>query len=100
MKVRILSGSQTGAVVEMSQPEAESAIGTGFGEPYVETPEPVVPPRLAQKLEDGNVAEAAEVVAKAKTAEQLDVLEKTEVEGKNRKGVLDAIEKRRAELKG
>jgi len=32
MKVRILSGSQAGAVVEQEQTEAESNISTGFAE--------------------------------------------------------------------
>lgn len=40
MKVRIRSGSQSGAVVELSQPEAESAIATGYAEAYVDPPAP------------------------------------------------------------
>lgn len=39
-KVRILSGNQAGAVIEMSQPEAESAITSGFAEAYTEPPKP------------------------------------------------------------
>lgn len=34
MKVRILSGNQTGAVVDMPQIDAENAISTGFAELY------------------------------------------------------------------
>lgn len=54
MKVRILSGNQKGAVVEMGQTEAESAIGTGFAEAVVEAPpekaeEEAKAPRLRHK---------------------------------------------------
>ena len=99
MKVRILSGNQAGAVVELPQTEAENALSTGFAEVFVEEPEPiVVPPRVADKLSDATVPEAAAIISKASKLEQLDVLKKAEVEGKNRKGVLEEIEKRRAEL--
>lgn len=39
MKVRILSGNEKGAVVEMPQLEAEAALSTGYAEEYKE-PEP------------------------------------------------------------
>jgi len=50
-RVRILSGSESGTVVEMSQPEAESAIGCGYAEAFVEpTPTPrLAPPPKADK---------------------------------------------------
>lgn len=41
MKVRIRSGNQAGAVVEMTQPEAEAAVATGYAEVYVEPVEVV-----------------------------------------------------------
>lgn len=66
-------------------------------------PEPVAEPAPAEPSEDptaGTVAEVTETVSKAKQLDQLDTLEKAEKEGKARKGVLEAIEKRRAELKG
>lgn len=96
MKVRILSGNQTGAVVEMPQTEAENALATGFAEVYVG--EVQVPPRLAHKLSDSTVPEASDLIVKARTPEQLDVIEKAELEGKNRKGVLDEIAARRNEF--
>ena len=40
MKVRIKSGSQAGAIVEMSTIEAQSNIGTGFAEAIIDEPEP------------------------------------------------------------
>ena len=43
MKVRILSGSQVGAVVEMGQSEAESAIATGFAATVKDAPPPFKP---------------------------------------------------------
>lgn len=42
-KVRILSGNQTGAVVPMDGPAAESAIASGYAEAVVDV-EPVVEP--------------------------------------------------------
>lgn len=42
MRVEILSGSQTGAVVDMPQPAAEASIATGFARAVVE-PEPKAP---------------------------------------------------------
>lgn len=51
MKVRILSGNQAGAVVEMPVTEAEVNISTGFAEAVIESPaeepsavEDLVPP--------------------------------------------------------
>lgn len=41
MKVRILSGNQAGAVVEMREDEADAALATGFGESA--EPSPVTP---------------------------------------------------------
>ena len=50
MKVRILSGNQKGAVVEMPRTEAEANIATGYCEAYVEpAPAPEPKPRLASK---------------------------------------------------
>jgi hypothetical protein len=40
MKVRILSGSQAGAVVDLPVTEAESAIGTGYAERFAPAPDP------------------------------------------------------------
>jgi hypothetical protein len=40
MKVRILSGSQAGAVVEMPATEAECAVATGYAERFVPAPDP------------------------------------------------------------
>ena len=59
-----------------------------------------VPAKVADKLSDATVPEAEVLISKAKQSEQLDVLEKAELEGKNRKGVLEQIAKRREELKG
>jgi hypothetical protein len=36
MKVRIKSGDQAGAVVELPRPEAEAALSTGYAEAVVE----------------------------------------------------------------
>lgn len=53
MKLRILSGNQRGAVVEMDQPAGEAAIGSGYAELYVEATEapaePAAPPKAAPK---------------------------------------------------
>ena len=52
MLVRIKSGNQVGAIVEMSTVEAQNNIATGYAEPFVETPEEAPkaavtqPPRL------------------------------------------------------
>lgn len=45
-KVRILSGSQAGAVVEMDRTSAESAVGSGYAESVLDVrePEPVADP--------------------------------------------------------
>jgi len=56
MKVRIVSGNQTGAVVEMGQSEAESAIGSGYAEvftpaPATEAPAPAPQPAAAEPTE-------------------------------------------------
>jgi len=45
-KVRILSGNDAGAVVDMPTTEAECAIATGFAAEYAE---PISAPRLAPK---------------------------------------------------
>lgn len=52
MKVRILSGNNVGAVVEMGKTEAESAVATGFAEWWVMS---VVPP--AADLEIAQISE-------------------------------------------
>jgi hypothetical protein len=58
MKVRILSGNQTGAVVEMPVKEAEANIATGYAEAVIEEapsvsepePEPEPPPRYRRSV--------------------------------------------------
>lgn len=47
-KVRILSGNQKGAVVDLPRNEAEAAIDTGYGEAFVE---PAVEPAPAKPAE-------------------------------------------------
>jgi len=42
MKVRIMSGNQLGAVIEMRQDEAEAAFATGFGESAETIDAPVI----------------------------------------------------------
>jgi hypothetical protein len=51
MKVRILSGNQAGAIVEMGQTEGENAVATGYAEPFV-TGLPVEPVPVAPKVEE------------------------------------------------
>jgi hypothetical protein len=53
LKVRILSGNQTGQVVEQERPEAEANIATGFAEAVVESVPPAVPaiPAVAESPE-------------------------------------------------
>ena len=56
MKVRILSGNQTGAVVEMSKTEAEANISTGYAEAVAEEvkepkPEPEAKPKKKAEVE-------------------------------------------------
>lgn len=41
MRVKILSGNQTGAIVEMRPDEAEVAIHSGYAEVVAEPPDPV-----------------------------------------------------------
>jgi hypothetical protein len=44
MKVKILSGNQAGAIVEMREDEAETAISTGYGEAVSEDGTPLKAP--------------------------------------------------------
>lgn len=64
MKVRILSGNQTGTIVEQSQDEAEVNIATGFAEAVLAEPasvllEPVVESAPAVDVEPVVEPEAA-----------------------------------------
>ncbi len=52
MKVRILSGNQTGAVVEMSKTEAEANISTGYAEAVAEEVAPVKAPESDPEPEE------------------------------------------------
>ena len=63
-KARILSGNEAGSVLEMSQPEFESACSCGFAEPYVEAKpkaaeEPKAKPEPKPKPVDEPKAEPA-----------------------------------------
>lgn len=49
VKVRILSGSQAGAVVDLSAGEAENAVATGYAESYSE-PEPTPAPSEPEQV--------------------------------------------------
>jgi len=60
MKVRILSGSQAGSVVEMSQLEAEVNLSTGFGELVPEPPVIPGPPTVDDDEADDEEAVAPE----------------------------------------
>lgn len=52
-KMRILSGTQAGAVVEMDLPEAQNAYCTGYAELYVEPEKPARPAKVEKpKVED------------------------------------------------
>lgn len=51
MKVEILSGSQAGAIVEMDQPAAESAIASGYAKAVAEKPKGDKKPRGDKKPE-------------------------------------------------
>lgn len=66
MKVRILSGNQTGAVVDMPRPEAESNIATGYAEAVIEEtpvskPVPAPAPRLSAGSRRAAAVKPAEV---------------------------------------
>lgn len=51
-KMRILSGEQKGAVVEMTLPEAQTAYCTGFAEQVADDPKPArLVPKQKQKPE-------------------------------------------------
>ena len=61
MKVRILSGNQAGAVVEMRQVEAESAIAFGYAAPVLEdVPDVGVPAAKAERPRSRRVETIAE----------------------------------------
>jgi len=94
MKVRICSGNQKGAVIDLPQIEAENALATGYAEAYVEPaePEPV-------DISTVPVDEAKAMVAAATGLRQLNALEKAENAGKARVTVQRAIDDRREELK-
>jgi len=64
MKVKILSGNQTGAVIEMRQDEAEAAIATGYGEAVAEDGSPLK--ASVGQLVQTHPAETANVKPKAK----------------------------------
>lgn len=98
--VRVLNeaGPDNGATVEIKDLARGSVRVVVTPEAEEEAPAVEVPPKVAEKLSDATVAEAGEIVTKAKQVEQLDVLEAAEKGGKNRVGVLAAIAKRRAEL--
>ena len=66
-RIRILSGSQAGAVVEMDGPEAQSAIDTGFGEPEHKNPHPLFVGEVPEEpKESGQEKAKAKSKAKAK----------------------------------
>jgi hypothetical protein len=66
MKVRICSGNQKGAVVDMPQTEAESAISTGFAELY--DPEKDQAALDAKNASETNAEKAAKKVSKQEAA--------------------------------
>jgi len=49
---------------------------------------------------EGTVADAVAEIANLTTVAQVDAVAKAEEDGKNRKGVLDSLDAKRAELKG
>ncbi|HMJ03129.1 MAG TPA: hypothetical protein VK506_09310, partial [Conexibacter sp.] len=109
-RVKSLIGRDAGQEIRLPYHAASNALQSGFatripgeiyppdfpGAPKVMTTEstdgaPAITPEAAAEEVSGTVADATEHVAAAETIEALDAIEGAEKDGKDRKGVLDAI---------
>lgn len=111
MKVKILSGNQTGQIVDQPQAEAEANIATGFAElaPDVDVTDEVPAadrrvedevPKVLKRVTDYTVSEIEEHASQETDVTKLQTLRDDEAksEGGGRKGVLAALDARIAEL--
>lgn len=113
IKVKSLIGPDVGHAIRLPYSAAQNAVMSGTAEripgefyppafpgaPAVMATEgAVLTPEAAAEDVAGTVADAQGRIAAADTIEALDALEQAEKDGKGRKGVLEAVAKRRAEL--
>lgn len=112
MQVRSLIGPTKGNDIKLPYTAAQNAVASGFaaraegvtypndfpGAPQVMSTTGKLATDVAAEDVSGTVAQAQERVAAVADIEALDALEAAEKAAKNRKGVLEAVAKRRGEL--